>query len=60
MDVLDDRGLSFLFPLLRIQADLWKQVQKIVCIFGAASLISLPSFFSPPLNVKLLFISGAS
>lgn len=27
MDVLEDRGLSFLFPLLRIQADLWKQMQ---------------------------------
>ncbi|GAB6025992.1 Eukaryotic translation initiation factor 4 gamma 2 [Chamberlinius hualienensis] len=27
MDVLEDRGLSFLFPLLRIQADLWRQMQ---------------------------------
>lgn len=26
MDVLEDRGLNFLFPLLRIQADLWKQI----------------------------------
>ena len=26
-EILDDRGLSFLFPLLRIQADLWKQIQ---------------------------------
>lgn len=26
-DILEDRGLSFLFPLLRIQADLWKQLQ---------------------------------
>ncbi|XP_042900691.1 eukaryotic translation initiation factor 4 gamma 2 [Parasteatoda tepidariorum] len=26
-DILEDRGLSFLFPLLRIQADLWKQMQ---------------------------------
>ncbi|EFX73405.1 hypothetical protein DAPPUDRAFT_253270 [Daphnia pulex] len=26
-EILDDRGLSFLFPLLRIQSDLWKQIQ---------------------------------
>lgn len=26
-DILEDRGLSFLYPLLRIQADLWKQLQ---------------------------------
>lgn len=26
-DILEDRGLSFLFPLLRIQSDLWKQLQ---------------------------------
>lgn len=25
-DILEDRGLSFLLPLLRIQADLWKQL----------------------------------
>ncbi|GIX77927.1 eukaryotic translation initiation factor 4 gamma 2 [Caerostris extrusa] len=25
-DILEDRGLSFLMPLLRIQADLWKQL----------------------------------
>lgn len=25
MEILDDRGLSFLFPLLRVQNDLWKQ-----------------------------------
>lgn len=25
--ILDDRGLGFLFPLLRIQSDLWKQIQ---------------------------------
>ncbi|XP_067123606.1 eukaryotic translation initiation factor 4 gamma 2 isoform X2 [Centruroides vittatus] len=27
-DILEDRGLGFLFPLLRIQADLWKQIQS--------------------------------
>ncbi|XP_022106405.1 eukaryotic translation initiation factor 4 gamma 2-like [Acanthaster planci] len=26
MDILDDKGLSFLFPLLRVQADIWKQI----------------------------------
>jgi translation initiation factor 4G len=26
MDILEDRGLSFLFPLLRIQSELWKQL----------------------------------
>ena len=26
-ELLDDRGLSFLFPLMRIQTDLWKQIQ---------------------------------
>lgn len=27
MEILEDRGLSFMFPLLRVQAELWKQVQ---------------------------------
>ncbi len=27
MDILEDRGLSFMFPLLRVQADLWKQIR---------------------------------
>jgi len=26
-EILDDRGLGFLFPLLRIQSDLWKQIE---------------------------------
>ncbi|XP_067012405.1 eukaryotic translation initiation factor 4 gamma 2 [Anabrus simplex] len=26
-EILEDRGLSFLFPLLRIQSELWKQLQ---------------------------------
>lgn len=26
-EILDDRGLGFLFPLLRIESDLWKQIQ---------------------------------
>jgi len=26
MEILEDRGLSFLFPLLRVQTDLWKQL----------------------------------
>ena len=26
-EILEDRGLGFLFPLLRIQADLWKQIE---------------------------------
>jgi len=26
MEILDDRGLSFLFPLLRVQSELWKQL----------------------------------
>jgi len=27
MEILDDRGLSFLFPLLRVQSELWKQLK---------------------------------
>lgn len=27
MEVLEDKGLSFLFPLLRVQADIWRQIQ---------------------------------
>jgi hypothetical protein len=27
MEILEDRGLSFLFPLLRVQAELWKEMQ---------------------------------
>jgi len=27
MIILEDRGLSFMFPLLRVQAELWKQIQ---------------------------------
>lgn len=26
-EILEDRSLTFLFPLLRIQADLWKQLK---------------------------------
>ena len=26
IEILEDRGLAFMFPLLRIQADLWKQI----------------------------------
>lgn len=26
-EILEDRGLGFLFPLLRIQSDLWKQIE---------------------------------
>lgn len=26
-EILEDRNLTFLFPLLRIQADLWKQLK---------------------------------
>ena len=28
MEILEDRGLSFLFPMLHIQNDLWRQIQK--------------------------------
>ncbi len=27
MDILEERGLSFMFPLLRVQSELWKQIQ---------------------------------
>lgn len=27
-EILEDRNLTFLFPLLRIQADLWKQLKS--------------------------------
>ncbi|KAK3101829.1 hypothetical protein FSP39_006674 [Pinctada imbricata] len=26
MEILEDRGLSFMFPLLRVQSELWKQI----------------------------------
>ena len=28
MEILEDRGLSFMFPLLRVQSDLWKQIRN--------------------------------
>jgi len=27
MEILEDRGLSFLFPLLRVQSELWRQLR---------------------------------
>jgi len=30
-DILEDRGLSFLYPLLRIESDLWKQMTQPDC-----------------------------
>ena len=27
MEILEDRGLSFMFPLLRVQSELWRQIQ---------------------------------
>jgi len=27
MEILEDRGLGFLFPLLRVQSELWKQLK---------------------------------
>lgn len=27
MEILEERGLSFMFPLLRVQTELWKQIQ---------------------------------
>ncbi|XP_060572704.1 eukaryotic translation initiation factor 4 gamma 2-like, partial [Ruditapes philippinarum] len=27
MEILEERGLSFMFPLLRVQSELWKQIQ---------------------------------
>lgn len=28
IELLEDRGLSFLFPLMRIQTELWKQIKS--------------------------------
>jgi len=28
MEILEERSLSFMFPLLRIQTDIWKQIQQ--------------------------------
>lgn len=30
-DILEDRGLSFLYPMLRIESDLWKQLTQSDC-----------------------------
>ena len=30
-DILEDRGLSFLYPMLRIESDLWKQLTQADC-----------------------------
>ncbi len=27
VEILEDRNLSFMFPLLRVQADLWRQIR---------------------------------
>ena len=27
MEILEERGLSFMFPLLRVQSELWRQIQ---------------------------------
>jgi len=28
IEILEDRGLGFLFPLMRIQTELWKQIKS--------------------------------
>lgn len=28
IEILEDRGLGFLFPLLRVQTELWKQLKS--------------------------------
>ena len=28
LEILEDRGLSFMFPLLHVQSDLWKQINQ--------------------------------
>jgi translation initiation factor 4G len=30
-DILEDRALSFLYPMLRIESDLWKQITQVDC-----------------------------
>ena len=65
-EILDDRGLGFLFPLLRIQSDLWKQIQadstpaqfyKWIKENVDASCYVMPGFISALFAVLLKYIA---
>lgn len=65
-EILDDRGLGFLFPLLRIQSDLWKQIQadptpaqfyKWIKENVDASCYTVPGFISALFSVLLKYIT---
>lgn len=68
-EILDDRGLSFLFPLLRIQSDLWKQIQadptpaqfyKWIKENVDQSCYTMPGFISALFAVLLKYIAQES
>ncbi|XP_046442071.1 eukaryotic translation initiation factor 4 gamma 2-like [Daphnia pulex] len=68
-EILDDRGLSFLFPLLRIQSDLWKQIQadptpaqfyKWIKENVDPSCYTMPGFISALFAVLLKYIAQES
>lgn len=65
-EILDDRGLGFLFPLLRIQSDLWKQIQadstpaqfyKWIKENLDSSCHTVPAFISALFTVLLKYIA---
>jgi translation initiation factor 4G len=39
-EILEDRDLGFLLPLLRIQSELWKQLQVISCFVSHVFLLN--------------------
>lgn len=68
-EILDDRGLGFLFPLLRIQSDLWKQIQadptpaqfyKWIKENLDPSCYTMPGFISALFTVLLKYIAQES
>lgn len=52
MEILEDRGLSFLFPLLRVQSELWKEMQT------EPSATALFKWIKEHVNTDLQYTSG--
>uniref|UniRef100_U5EPX1 Eukaryotic translation initiation factor 4 gamma 2 n=1 Tax=Corethrella appendiculata TaxID=1370023 RepID=U5EPX1_9DIPT len=68
-EILDDRSLSFLYPLLRVQAELWKQIQfdsnpqhiyKWIKENVDSSCYTDPGFITAIMTVLLKFITHES
>uniref|UniRef100_A0AAG5D1W2 Eukaryotic translation initiation factor 4 gamma 2 n=1 Tax=Anopheles atroparvus TaxID=41427 RepID=A0AAG5D1W2_ANOAO len=68
-EILEDRNLSFLYPLLRVQAELWKQIQsdanpqhfyKWIKENVEATCYTDPGFITAVMTVLLKYISQES